>query len=243
MVDDTSRRLPDYLTTAEAAAMLAVTTPRVRALISSGDLPAVKVCRAWLVQREAVEQRVELEPGDGRQFVPARAWGLLFLADGLFPDWLSPQDRWRLSAFLPRLRSGDLRSRMTRRGQSHGYHAHTSLIDRAREDPDLLLTGPSASEELHLGLVGAPQRSRPMSTRTRWTSSRLATTSPLPMPAMSRSASSQPLDGPGRHYRLRRVRRWRSTYSSIVSHGRAKSVVTCSGRWRAEHHRDRRAQR
>lgn len=137
--------------------MLAVTTPRVRALIASGDLPAVKVGRAWLVEREAVEQRVELEPGDGRQFVPARAWGLLFLANGLFPDWLSPQDRWRLSAFLPRLRSGDLRSRMTRRGQSHCYHAHTSLIDRARKDPDLMLTGPSASEALHLGLVGGDE--------------------------------------------------------------------------------------
>lgn len=153
MVDDISPQR-DYLSTTEAAALLAVEKQRVRHLITAGELPAVKVGRVWLVEREAVEKRAELGKSDGRLFVPARAWGLLFLASGLRAEWLSPQDRWRLSAFVPRLRTGELRSRLRRRADTRSYHAHSSLLARMRADGELMLTGPSASTELDLGLIG-----------------------------------------------------------------------------------------
>ncbi len=134
--------------------MLSVSVARVRDLAARGELPAIKLGREWLIEKAAVEHRMALEPRAGRLFTPARAWGLLCLADGMTPDWLSPQDRWRLSRFIPRLRSGDLRARMVDRGRARPFRVHPGLLEGLRSDDALMMTGVSASAPLRLGLIG-----------------------------------------------------------------------------------------
>jgi len=134
--------------------MLSVSVARVRALAARGELPAIKLGREWLIEKAAVEHRIALEPRAGRLFAPARAWGLLYLADGMTPDWLSPQDRWRLSRFIPRLRAGDLRAQMVDRGRARLFRVHPGLLDALRSDDALMMTGVSASAPLRLGLIG-----------------------------------------------------------------------------------------
>jgi len=46
--------MPDLLTTAEAAALLSLTDYRIRQLIRSGSLPARRLGRDWLIDREAL---------------------------------------------------------------------------------------------------------------------------------------------------------------------------------------------
>ncbi|MFV2065015.1 MAG: helix-turn-helix domain-containing protein [Chloroflexota bacterium] len=154
MFDDIQRGPAGYLTTPEAASMLSVSVARVRDLAARRELPAIKLGREWLIEKAAVERRMALEPRAGRRFTPARAWGLLFVADGMMPDWLSPQDRWRLSRFIPRLRAGDLRAQMVDRGRARPFRAHPGLLDGLRSDDALMVTGVSASVPLRLGLIG-----------------------------------------------------------------------------------------
>jgi len=47
--------MPDLLTTAEAAALLSLTDSRIRQLIRSGSLPARRLGRDWLIDREALK--------------------------------------------------------------------------------------------------------------------------------------------------------------------------------------------
>uniref|UniRef100_A0A7C9JRW9 DNA-binding protein n=1 Tax=Muribaculaceae bacterium Z82 TaxID=2304548 RepID=A0A7C9JRW9_9BACT len=54
------------LSVAQSAAMLSVSPARVRALIASGGLPAVKVGRAWCLREEDVLDRLERQPKAGR---------------------------------------------------------------------------------------------------------------------------------------------------------------------------------
>ena len=57
--------IQDYMPTSEAAAALDVGTQRVRDLIASGRLRAVKMGKFWLVHR-----------ADVATFEPAKPWGL-----------------------------------------------------------------------------------------------------------------------------------------------------------------------
>lgn len=54
------------LSVAQSAAMLSVSPARVRALIASGGLPAVKVGRAWCLREEDVLDRLARQPKAGR---------------------------------------------------------------------------------------------------------------------------------------------------------------------------------
>ena len=55
------------LSVAESAELLGVSGARVRALISSGNLPAQKAGRAWVLKEEDVMARVAKRPGPGRR--------------------------------------------------------------------------------------------------------------------------------------------------------------------------------
>ena len=54
------------MTSAEAAKTLGVSEARVRALIKSGQLPAKKAGRAWILREEDVMQRLASRPTSGR---------------------------------------------------------------------------------------------------------------------------------------------------------------------------------
>lgn len=156
MVDTTPRSLERYLTTAQAAKLLGVSQARVRALVASGDLRATKAGHDWSVLRSDVEARADRDARGGRPLSPASAWGLFELADGRVPGWLDRQQRWRISKFIPRLRSGDLSGRLVRRAERRSFHVHPGVMERLRADSALMLTGTSASGPLRLGLTGGP---------------------------------------------------------------------------------------
>lgn len=54
------------LSVSESAKQLNISTARVRALIKSGQLPAVKNGREWVLREEDVLQRLADRPGPGR---------------------------------------------------------------------------------------------------------------------------------------------------------------------------------
>ncbi len=54
------------LSVSESAELLGVSTARVRALIKSGQLAAVKSGRAWILREEDVIQRLSQRPRSGR---------------------------------------------------------------------------------------------------------------------------------------------------------------------------------
>jgi len=157
MVSNTPRSLERYLTTAQAAKLLGVSQARVRALIANGDVRATKAGHDWSVLRSDVEARADRDVGGGgRPLSPASAWGLFELAEGGVPGWLDRQQRWRISKFVPRLRSGELSSRLVRRAERRSFRVHPGVMKRLRADSALMLTGASASEPLRLGLTGGP---------------------------------------------------------------------------------------
>jgi hypothetical protein len=118
----------------------------------------MKAGHDWSVLRSDVEARAERASRGGRPFSPASAWGLFELADGRVPAWLDRHERWRISKFIPRLRSGELSDGLVRRADRHSFRVHPGVMERLRADDALMLTGVSASEPLGLGLVGGPDR-------------------------------------------------------------------------------------
>jgi len=147
-----------HLTVAQAAERLSVGAPRVLRLIASGELPAIKVGRQWLIPAAAVDLRRVVQPDRGRRFSPATAWGLLFMAAGNEAPWLTPQERWRLRKYLASSAVSHMRSRLSARGRARFFHAHPGLLPALREDCVLMLTGATAASELRLGLIGGGDR-------------------------------------------------------------------------------------
>lgn len=143
-----------HLTVKEAAARLGVGPNDVRRLIETGSLPGVKVGQQWLIPTDAVERRREMAPRRGRRLSPARAWGLLFMADGRDAPWLTPDARWRIRRRLATHPLATERDRLIDRGHAIPYRVHPSMLERMRADPRLMLTGVSAASALRLGLVG-----------------------------------------------------------------------------------------
>lgn len=145
-----------HLTVMEGAARLGVGPNEVRRLIEAGSLPGVRLGQQWLIPTDAVERRREIGPRRGRRLSPARAWGLLFLADGRDAPWLTADARWRVRRRLATHPLAAERARLIDRGRAIPYRAHPSMLDRMRADPRLMLTGVSAASALRLGLVGGP---------------------------------------------------------------------------------------
>ena len=138
--------------------MLGVSQRDVIQLVEEERLPGTRVGRAWWIPRVAVEARLALAPRPGRRLSPANAWGVLFLASGEEAPWLSPQARWLARGRIADTDVWTMRSRLSARAEAHAWRVHPSLIDAARSDSDLMLTGLSAAGPLRLGLVGPDDR-------------------------------------------------------------------------------------
>lgn len=136
----------------EAAQRLGLSRRRVLALIQEGKLSAGLLGTTWAVDLESIERRARLEPGSGRHFSPKRAWGLLFVADGLEVPWLDRVSISKLRAYLRDHRLAMVSARLDKRGTLRSYRAHPADVPRIAAEPGLMLTGGTAALELDLGL-------------------------------------------------------------------------------------------
>lgn len=145
------------LSVPEAAARLGVTAGRVRTLIASGELVARHLGRVLLIDAASVDRRAQLGTLDGRRFSPQRAWGLLFLLDGLDAPWLDPVSRAKLRKFIAHHDLASLRPRLVTRAQRRQFRAHPSDLASIRRESGLMRTGTSAAHDVGLDLLPADE--------------------------------------------------------------------------------------
>lgn len=147
----------EWMAVADAARRLDVNQARVRAMISAGILDARKVGGRWLIDSASIERRTNGVVPVGRPIGPRNAWGLLWLAAGRTPGWLSP---WALSRVRRRLRDDGiiaLALRLEKRASLRMYRAHPSDVDRIASEERVVRTGVSAAAEHDVPLVAPGQ--------------------------------------------------------------------------------------
>jgi excisionase family DNA binding protein len=134
---------------AEVASELGVSSERVRQLIASGVLPAVRVGDRWVIGDGMPVRRREGRPWSG-----AAAWGLLWLAVGRPAPWLSVKQRQRVRL---RLVDGVLAhvDRLSARAKPLCFRAHPSALPRLVSDSRLVGSGLSAASVVGADLVVA----------------------------------------------------------------------------------------
>jgi len=126
-------------------------------MISQGQLDASKVGGRWLVDPASVERRLAGAVAPGRPLSSTNAWGLLWVAAGQTPDWLST---WALSRVRRRLREQGivpLVPLLRNRASERRFRAHPSEIERIAGDVRVVRTGISAAPEYDLGLIAPGQ--------------------------------------------------------------------------------------
>jgi excisionase family DNA binding protein len=143
------------LSVSEAAELLQVNAPRVRAMIAAGILDAAKVGGRWVVSVESVEKRRAADAKPGRLLSSRRAWGLLLLASGVRPDWLDPSEVSRLRSRLREESLEALAPRLRNRAVVHRFRAHPSDLARIGEEAKVVRAGISAAAEHALDLSPA----------------------------------------------------------------------------------------
>jgi excisionase family DNA binding protein len=143
----------DWISTADAAAVLGLTADRVRQLVASGALDARRVGGRYLVRRDGVEARAADGAPAGRPFTPRRAWALVLLAGGTVPSELDPVTRSKLRAVLRDRDLWSLRSRLRDRAERRDLRAHSSDLARIEAEQGVVLTGARHARDAGLDLV------------------------------------------------------------------------------------------
>lgn len=143
----------DPISIPEAARSLKLSSARVRAMASRGQLPAVKIGDRWLVERSAVEQRRKKKALRGRRFTPRNAWALLLLASGDDAPKLDPSVRSRLRRALAIEGLAALAPRLQDRSRVSMYRAHPGETPYVLKDKALVPSGISAAGSMGIGLL------------------------------------------------------------------------------------------
>lgn len=128
---------------------------RVYDLIASGRLPAQRFGHRLLLDRRGLDAWAKARSPGGQPFSPARAWGLLLLADGEPVPWLDPVSRSKLRAILRDRSLRQLRPRLERRGERQAFRAHPSDLERLASERGVLRSGASAASEVGIDLVAS----------------------------------------------------------------------------------------
>lgn len=134
---------------AEVAREMQLSPARVRQLIASGALPAVRVGGRWVIMGGEAARHPE-----GRPWSETAAWGLLWLALGRRAPWLSVKQRQRIRL---RLAEGLMAhgERLSVRGTSKWFRGHPSALQRLGHDPRLIHSGLSGASSAGADLVVA----------------------------------------------------------------------------------------
>lgn len=144
---------PNLISVSDAAKRLGLSARRVRALAANGRIPAQKVASRWFVEVDRLSERRRSSGARGRPFSDRHSLGLLFLASGEDPQWLSAYEKWRLRRYaLPRLR--ELLPRLGGRAKVHSVQAPESLVKRLANDSNFARSGVSAAEHYGADVLG-----------------------------------------------------------------------------------------
>lgn len=141
------------ISVAEAASRLGVNQARVRAMIAADLLDAERVGGRWLIDPDSVDRRKYVARSAGRPFSPNQAWGLLMVAAGMSPEWLSAWDLSRARGRLRRQGLLALAPRLVRRAAAYHLRAHPSDLSRISGEKSVVLAGVSAAERHGISLV------------------------------------------------------------------------------------------
>jgi len=126
-------------------------------MISTGVLDATKVGGRWLVDPASIERRDRCANPVGRPFSEANAWGLLWVADGKEPDWLSPSALSRVRRRLREFGLVALAPRLRTRAIVRRFRAHPSDVERLAAEENVVRSGVSTIQEHDL-LLAVPGR-------------------------------------------------------------------------------------
>jgi len=143
----------DWISSAEAADRLGLTSGRVRELIASGALRARRVGNRYLVGRDDVDARASGGILVGRPFSPRRAWALILIASGLVPPGLDPVTQSKLRRVLREKDLWSIRARLASRAKRRELRAHTSDLARIEAEPGVVRTGARHAAAAGLSLI------------------------------------------------------------------------------------------
>lgn len=147
----------ESISVAEAAIRLELNQSRIRAMIAVGMLDAVKIGGRWLISSDSIDRIRDSNRPVGRPFSLTKAWGLLLVANGDRPNWLSP---WDLSRIRRRLREQGLVTlapRLRSRAVLHRLRSHPSDTKRIMADKNIVSTGTSAAFHYDLDIMVSDQ--------------------------------------------------------------------------------------
>ena len=135
----------------DTAAVLGVSSRRVRQMLSYGTLAGQRVGRTWVVDRADLELFKHQRPPVGRPWQPTSAWALLAVASGRGAA-LSASQRARARR---RLETGleHLLGRLAVRAEPRRYYAHPSVVGMLAAAADVVRSGVSAANHYQLDLV------------------------------------------------------------------------------------------
>lgn len=139
----------------DAAAVLGVSSRRVRQMLAHGTLPGQRVGRTWVVNRADLEPLRHRRPPVGRPWQPASAWALLAMASGQAAA-LSASQRSRARR---RLESGleHFLGRLAVRAERRRYYAHPSVVGVLGNEAGVVRSGVSAADHYQLDVVAVDE--------------------------------------------------------------------------------------
>jgi excisionase family DNA binding protein len=143
-----------FLSVADAARQLGVSSEHVRALIRDGQLDAERIGRAVLVSADSVRRRLEIiRPAAGRPLSSRMAWAFLWHLSGAQAPWVSPAERSRVNKYVQRLSVEQWPRVLAGRAEVHRARMLPGPLNRLREDPRAVLSGVAAAVHYGIDLV------------------------------------------------------------------------------------------
>jgi excisionase family DNA binding protein len=144
----------EYVSVADAAQSLRVSSRRVRQLLEDGSLGGQRIGGRWLIARNELERRLQASPPPGRPLSSASAWHVLAALSEDHEELtrLPPPLRSRVRSRAARLRQLPLdevakewRSTLRRRAAICEFYAHSSVLADLLNDPKVVRSGISAA--------------------------------------------------------------------------------------------------
>ena len=139
----------------DVAAVLGVSSRRVRQMLAHGTLPGQRVGRTWVVDRADLEPLRHQRPPVGRPWEPASAWALLAMASGREAA-LSASQRSRARR---RLDTGleHFLERLVVRAEPRRCYAHPSVVGLLGNETGVVRSGVSAANHYQLDVVAVDE--------------------------------------------------------------------------------------